>query len=160
MKNLREVNLSNTALTLSDVHVTSAILPKKTSELATNIATSGEVLIEGPVYANNMEVSSGNLKTLGALYCNNELHVKNDFEGELNFTKAVAAAKSIAALLTTSMAIFGSDLNAPSVKLKNAFVAGASMARRLLLKIALFLGEFFRQRALWLLIALLELFVR
>lgn len=148
MKKLREVNLSTTALTLCDVHVTSAILPKTTGELSSNISISGEVVIDGAVYANNIEVSSGTLKVLGALYCNNELHIKNDFTGSADFSKAVASANSVAALLTTSRVTFGSDLNAPIIKLKNAFVAGSIYGTDVSLENCVVLGGVFSSKNL------------
>lgn len=143
MKELKEVNMGSNMVTLKNNHVTSSILPKNTSELQQNITIAQNVIIDGAVYTNNLEITSGPADFLGAVFTNSELHIKNDSNGLIRFRKAVASANSVVALLVSDMVIFGSDINAPSIKLKRAFICGSVYGADVTLENCVVLGGAF-----------------
>jgi hypothetical protein len=133
---------------LKDNLVKAAILPKTTAELDRDVNIQGNVKVEGAVYARNLIVDSGPAEFLGAVYAHNEMHIKNDAEGVIFFKKAVASSDSIVALLLKSRCIFGADINAANVKLKNCFVAGSIFANEVQLENCVVLGGCFASKKL------------
>lgn len=148
MKDLKEINMGQNMVTLKDNHVTSSILPKNTHELSQNITIAGDVIIDGAVYTNTLEISNGPAEFLGALFANSELHIKNDSKGLIHFHKAVASANSVVALLINDFAIFSSDINSPIIKLKNVFVAGSIYGTDITLENCVVLGGVFASKTL------------
>lgn len=143
MKEMTEIRIGETNLGLKDNLVKTAILPKTSSELERDIQVMGNVSVEGAVYAKNLVIDSGPAEFLGAVYAHNELHIKNDASETITFRKAVASSNSVVALLMKGQAIFGADINASSVKLKNCLVAGNIFANEVQLENCIVLGGCF-----------------
>jgi hypothetical protein len=143
MTELNEIRLGESIIGLKDNLVKSAILPKNGAELERDVNIQGNVKIDAAVYARNLVIDSGPAEFSGAVYAHNELHIKNDAEDTISFSKAVASSGSIVSLLIKGVCIYGSDINAPSVKLKNCFVAGSIFANEIQLEDSVVLGGCF-----------------
>ncbi|MDR2841729.1 MAG: hypothetical protein LBV52_00830 [Spirochaetaceae bacterium] len=148
MKELKEIRIGETIVGLKDNLVKSTILPKTTGELDRDINIQGNVIIEGAVYAHNLIIDSGPAEFLGAVYAHNEMHIKNDSCETVYFHKALASSDSVVALLVKGSAIFGADINALNVKLKNCFVAGSIFAGEIQLENCIVLGGCFASKKL------------
>lgn len=133
---------------LKDNRVTSAILPKNTSELQQNITVDENVIIEGAVYANNLEINNGPAEFKGAVFAAQEIHIKNDCADIVYFKKTAASSNSVVSLLMKGKCIYGSDINAPSVKLKNCFVCGSVYGSEISLENSIVLGGAFASKIL------------
>ena len=96
----------------------------------------------------NLILDSGPAEFEGAVYAHNELHIKNTATDNIFFRKAVASSGSIVALLVKNQCIFGADINAATVKLKNCFVAGSVFANEIQLENSVVLGGAFASRSL------------
>ena len=148
MKEMQEIRIGESMVGLKDNLVKAAILPKTTAELDRDVNIQGNVIVEGAVYARNLIVASGPAQFSGAVYAHNELHIKNDADGLIFFKKAVASSDSIVALLLKGRCIFGADINAASVKLKNCFVAGSIFANEVQLENCVVVGGCFASKKL------------
>ncbi|GHV79485.1 hypothetical protein AGMMS49944_12760 [Spirochaetia bacterium] len=148
MKEMSEIRIGESQVGLKDNLVKTAILPKTSSELDRDINIQGNVTIEGAVYARDLIIDSGPADFLGAVYTHRELHIKNDAEGLIQFKKSVASNDSAVALLIKGRCIFGADINAKSVKLKNCFVAGSIFANEIQLDNCVVLGGCFSSKIL------------
>jgi hypothetical protein len=148
MKEMSEIRVGESIVGLKDNLVKSAILPKTSGELDRDVHIQGNVNIEGAVYARNLIVDSGPAEFSGAVYAHNELHIKNDSAETVFFQKAVASSGSIVSLLIKGRCIYGSDINAASVKLKNCFVAGSIFANEIQLENSVVLGGCFASKKL------------
>ena len=148
MKEMTEIRIGESIVGLKDNLVKTAILPKSSGELDRDLHIQGNVKVEGAVYANNLIIDSGPAEFLSAVYAHKELHIKNDSTDTVIFKKAVASSGSIVALLLKGQCIFGADINAASVKLKNCFVAGSIFANEIQLENTIVLGGCFASRSL------------
>jgi hypothetical protein len=148
MKEMTEIRLGETIVGLKDNLVKSSILPKSSNELERDVNIQGNVKIEGAVYARNLILDSGPAEFESAVYAHNELHIKNDAEGAVIFRKAVASSSSVVALLLKGRSIFGADINAATVKLKNCFVAGSIFANEIQIENSIVLGGCFASKKL------------
>ena len=148
MKELNEIRIGESIVGLKDNLVKTAILPKSGSELERDVKIQENVKVEGAVYARNIIIDSGPAEFLSAVYAHNELHVKNDAADTVIFRKAVASSGSVVALLHKGMCIFGADINAASVKLKNCLVAGSIFANEIQLENTVVLGGCFASKNL------------
>ncbi|GMO40061.1 MAG: hypothetical protein Ta2F_16110 [Termitinemataceae bacterium] len=146
MKELKEIRIGEAIVGLKDNLVKSTILPKTSSELERDINVQGNVTIEGAVYARNLIIDSGPAEFLSAVYAHNELHIKNDASDTIYFHKAVASNDSVVSLLVKGRSIFGADINALNVKLKNCFVAGSIFANEIQLENCIVLGGCFASK--------------
>jgi hypothetical protein len=151
MKEMQEIRIGESIVGLKDNLVKSAVLPKTSAELDRDITIQGNVKIEGAVYARNLVIDNGPAEFLGAVYAHSELHIKNDAtKGENNdaiiFRKAVASSGSVVSLLIKELCIFGADINAATVKLKNCFVAGSIFANEIQLENTVVLGGCFASK--------------
>lgn len=147
MKELKEVNFDNDII-LNDNLVKGAILPKTVAELDRNVLIQGNTVIEGVVYAHKLEITQGDVEIRGAVYTKLELHVDSSARGPITFRKAVASSDSIASLNSNVRLYFLSDINAKSVKLTNAFVAGSIFADEAILENCVVLGGSFATKRL------------
>lgn len=143
MKELKEVRFNESEIILQDNLVRGSILPEKIAELTRNIAFKGENVVEGPVFANRMEIHKGNHEVHGAAFVQQELYVNSDAEGKVQFKKCVASANSIVSRAASCEMTFYSDVNAKSVTLYNAFVAGSVYADEITLDNCVVIGGVF-----------------
>jgi len=148
MKEMSEIRIGESIVGLENNLVKTAILPKTSAELDRDLNIKGNVVIEGAVYARNLIIDSGPAEFLGAVYAHNELHVKNDAADAVIFRKAIASSGSVVALLLKGQCVFGADINAASVKLKNCFVAGSIFANEIQLENSVVLGGCFASKKL------------
>lgn len=148
MKELKEIRVGTDSLILQDNLVKSSILPQVTKELARNITVQDNVIIEGAVYANKLEIINGPVEILGAVYAHQDLHLQSDAKGEVLFRKAVGCAQSIICLASGTQLIFGADINAKTVKLRNAYVAGSIFAEEIHLEHCVVIGGIFATKSL------------
>lgn len=128
MKELKEIRINGTDLLLEDNLVRSSILPEKTAELNRNIIFKGDTVVEGPIYGHRIEVRRGNIEVQGAAFAQNELYVTNDAQGTVTFCKSVGAVNSVVSRGSSATLSFLADINAKTVELTNAFVAGSIYA--------------------------------
>jgi len=148
MREMNEIRIGETNVGLKDNLVKTAILPKTSGELERDVNIQGNVNVEGAVYARNLIIDNGPVEFMSAVYAHNELHVKNDASDLILFRKAAASSGSIVALLLKGRCIFGADINAASVKLKNCFVAGSIFAGEIQLESSVVLGGCFASKNL------------
>lgn len=148
MKELKVIKIGNDSLILQDNLVKSSILPQISKELARNITVQDNVIIEGAVFANILEIKSGPVEIIGAVYAHQDFHLHGDAKGEVIFRKAVGCAQSIICLAPGAQIIFGADINAKTVKLRNAYVAGSIFAEDIQLEHCVVVGGVFATKTL------------
>ena len=85
-------------------------------------------MVEGPIYGHRIEVRRGDVDVQGAAFAQNELYVANDATGTVTFRKSVGAVNSVVSRGAGVTLSFLADINAKSVELTNAYVAGSIYA--------------------------------
>lgn len=148
MKELKVIKIGNDSLILQDNLVKSSILPQVSKELARNITVQDNVIIEGAVFANKLEIKNGPVEVIGAVYAQQDFHLHSDAKGEVHFRKAVGCAQSLICLAPGAQLIFGADINAKTVKLRNAYVAGSIFADEIHLEHCVVIGGVFATKSL------------
>ena len=142
-KELNEVRFDAAGLVLQDNLVRGSILPQKIAELTRNIIINDNVLVEGAIYGQTIEVRGGDVEVQGAVFANSELHVNVDVEGQIIFKKAVGSAGSVVSRANGATPLFCSDINAKTVALRNAYVAGSIYADEITLENCVVIGGVF-----------------
>ncbi len=89
MVELEEIRIGNNEITLNNNLVKTSILPQTTKELSRNIKIQSNVIFEGSVFGNCINIEGGNVTFEGAVYANNELYVNSRTEGFNLLTKEV-----------------------------------------------------------------------
>lgn len=146
MKNkteLKELRFDATEILLKDNLVHGAILPQKIAELTRNIIFAGNVEVEGAVFAQRIEVRDGDVTIKGAAFAQGELYINSDATGEVVFCKATGSAGSVTARSNQCRPMFYADINAKTVALKNAYVAGSIYADEITLENCVVIGGVF-----------------
>jgi hypothetical protein len=143
MTDLTEIRFNEQHVLLNNHLVKSGILPEKAGELGRNITVQGNTIIEGAVYANKLEVQTGNLEIKGAVFTQLELYISSHATGDIQFKKSVASADAVVSRATGCNLMFYSDINAKSVTLTNAFVAGSIYADDVILEHCVVIGGVF-----------------
>ncbi|HNX56701.1 MAG TPA: hypothetical protein PKO30_14015 [Prolixibacteraceae bacterium] len=143
MKELKELRFNESNIQLKDNLVRGSILPEKAAELNRTITVQGNAVVEGPVYAHKLEIQNGDLEIQGAVFTQLELHVNSEAKGNIAFKKSVGSANSIVSRAANVKLVFHSDINAKSVTLYNAFVAGSIYADEVVLENSVVVGGVF-----------------
>lgn len=143
MKELKELRFNESNIQLKDNLVKGSILPEKVAELNRTITVQGNTIVEGPVYAHKLEIQNGDLEIKGAVFTQLELYVNSGAKGNVTFNKSVGSANSIVSRASNLKLIFHSDVNAKSVTLYNAFVAGSIYADEIVLENCVVVGGIF-----------------
>ena len=143
MKELKELRFNESNIQLKDNLVKGSILPEKVAELNRTITVQGNTVVEGPVYAHKLEIQNGDLEIKGAVFTQLELYVNSGAKGNVTFNKSVGSANSIVSRASNLKLIFHSDVNAKSVTLYNAFVAGSIYADEIVLENCVVVGGVF-----------------
>lgn len=143
MKELKELRFNESNIQLKDNLVRGSILPEKVAELNRTITVQGNTVIEGPVYAHKLEIQNGDLEIQGAVFTQLELYVNSEAKGKIAFKKSVGSANSIVSRAGNANLVFHSDINAKSVALYNAFVAGSIYADEVVLENSIVVGGVF-----------------
>lgn len=146
---LKEVQIGAENLVgLKDCIVRGGILPTKSSELLRSVRVESNVIVEGGTYAEAIEIDDGPCEFRNAVYVNRELHVKNSAKRLIVFRKAVASADTIAAFVMSGRVLFGADINASTVRLKNCYVGGSIFGTSIELENCVVVGGVFASRSL------------
>ena len=148
MQVLNELRLNDNRMLLKDHIVRSPILPKTSHELERDVVVQGECVVEGAVFARNLEVQQGPLRVKGCVYTQLELHVNTDATGSVVFEKAVGSSNAVVALAPRSRVHFLADVSAKQVKLSNAYVAANIFADEIVLDNCVVIGGVFATRNL------------
>lgn len=149
MAKLREVQVGTDNLVgLADCIVRGGILPQRAGELNRSIAVRGNVVVEGGVYAFGLQIDDGPAEFRNAVYTSNELHVRNVLSEPVVFRKAVASAKTVSAFVMSGRVLFGADINATTVRLRNCYVGGSIYAETIELEDCVVLGGVFASKQL------------
>lgn len=148
MIELKTLAFDDNKLVLSGHQVTTAILPRKATEMSRDIEVRGPTEVEGAVYARNLSVHKGPLSVKGALYTGQDLLVAHTVGESVRFHKAVASSGAVVAQTSGERCLFGADLNAQKVKLSNAFVAANVFGAEIVLENCVVLGGVFATKSL------------
>ena len=148
MKELKEIRFNETNIQLKDNLVKGSILPEKISELNRTITIQGSTIIEGPVYAHKLEIQEGDSEIHGAVFTHLELYVNSEAKGNIAFKKSVGSASSVVSRAQNCNILFHSDINAKSVTLYNAFVAGSIYADEIILENCVVIGGVFATQSI------------
>ena len=143
MNELKELRFNESNIQLKDNLVKGSILPEKVSELNRTITVQGNTVVEGPVYAHKLEIQNGDLEIQGAVFTQLELYVNSEAKGNVSFKKSIGSANSIVSRASNLKLVFHSDINAKSVTLYNAFVAGSIYADEVVLENCVVIGGVF-----------------
>lgn len=143
METLTEVRFENKDLFFKNNIVKTSILPQGSRELGRNITVDSNSIFEGGVYGSSIEIDGGSVLFKGAVFADRELHIDTTVKETVRFNKAVGSAGTVAALVLSGRIIFGSDVNAPSVKLKNCYVGGSVFGSEVYLENCVVLGGAF-----------------
>ena len=143
MKDLTELRFNETNLQLKDNLVKGSILPEKIAELGRTITIQGNSVIEGAVYAHKLEIQQGDSDIRGAVFTHLEMYINSEATGNILFRKCVGSANSIVSRAPDCNLLFYSDINAKSVTLYNAFVAGSIYADEIILQNCVVIGGVF-----------------
>jgi len=143
MEELKELRFNENNIQLKDNLVRGSILPEKVAELHRTITVQGNTVVEGPVFAHKLEIQNGDLEIQGAVFTQLELYVNSEATGNISFKKSVGSANSIVSRAANSNILFYSDINAKSVTLYNAFVAGSIYADEIILENSVVIGGVF-----------------
>ena len=143
MKELKEIRFNENDILLDGNLVRGAILPARIAELKRNIIFKGDNVVEGAVFGNRIEIQSGELEIQGTVFAQQELYVSSEAEGKIEFKKSVASANSLVSRNPHCELNFYSDVNARSVTLYNAFVAGSIYADEIILDNCVVVGGVF-----------------
>lgn len=148
MKELKEIRFNETDVVLHDNLVRGGILPQKIAELKRNIIFSGDAVVEGAIFGNRIEVRGGSVDVHGAVFAQKELYVASDAKGSAVFRKAVGSPASVVTRSASCPTSFLTDINAKSVTLCNAYVAGSIYADEVILENSVVVGGVFASQSL------------
>lgn len=143
MKELKEIRFNEKDIYLQDNLVRGSILPERVAELNRNIIFEGNNVVEGPVYAHRIEIRNGDLDIKGSVFSQLELYINSGATGDINFRKCVGSADSVVSRANNCKVTFHGDINAKSVTLYNAFVAGSIYADEIILDNCVVIGGIF-----------------
>ena len=143
MKELKEIRFNEKDIYLQDNLVRGSILPERVAELNRNIIFEGNNVVEGPVYAHRIEIRNGDLDIKGSVFSQLELYINTGATGDINFRKCVGSADSVVTRANNCKVTFHGDINAKSVTLYNAFVAGSIYADEIILDNCVVIGGIF-----------------
>lgn len=148
MKDINDKDFGQNTITLRDNRVATSIIPRTNAELDRQVIVDTNVLVEGSTYAKFLEISNGPAEFKKAVFADKELHIKSDAKDLIYFVKSVASSQSVSSLLTSGRAIYGGDVNAPVIKMKNCFVCGSIYGTEIQLENCVVLGGVFSSTSL------------
>ena len=142
-KEMTEIRFDTTEIILRDNLVRGAILPQKIAELNRNVILENNVTVEGAIFAKRVEIRGGDIDVYGAIFAQNEFYISIDAKGDMIFKKCVGSADSVVSRAEGAKPLFCCDINAKSVALKNAYVAGSIYADEVTLENCVVIGGVF-----------------
>ena len=147
MAEMKEMRFGENEINLKDTTVKSSVLPQGSKELSRDVKIQGNVVIEGGVFGNRIDVEAGKVTFEGAVYADAELYIKGDIAEPVTFKKTVATADTIAAFITSNRVLFYADINAQKVRLKNCYVGGSIFAQEIYIENCVVLGGVFAAKS-------------
>lgn len=147
MQELKEIRIGDQEIVLNNNLVKTSILPQSSKDLDRNIKIQGNTIVEGSAFGHNIYIDGGNVRMMGAVYANKELHIESSITDTVIFNKAVASGESIAAFIVSGRVILGSDVNASMVKLKNCYIGGSVFGSEVYLENCVVLGGVFASKS-------------
>ena len=148
MKNELNIISMEGEVLLKDNLVRSSILPHTASELDRNVTILADTVVEGAVYANKLQIESGETEIRGAGYTKLELHVDTRAKGKIIFKKSVASSDSVTSYAKECDLMFMADINAKKVRLNHAFIAGSIYADEIQLEDCVVIGGVFSTKSI------------
>lgn len=148
MEDINDKDFGQNTITLRNNRVATSIIPRTNAELDRQVIIDTDVLVEGSTYAKFLEISNGPAEFRKAVFADKELHIKSDAKDLIYFVKSVASSQSVSSLLSNGRAIYGGDVNAPTVKMKNCIVCGSIYGTEIQLENCIVLGGVFSSRTL------------
>lgn len=148
MTELSEIRFNESNIQLKGNLVKGSILPEKAIELDRTITIQGDTVVEGAVYAYKLEIQQGDSEIKGAVFTQVELYINSEAKGNITFKKSVGSANSIVSRALGCNLTFYSDINAKSVTLYNAFVAGSIYADEVILQNCVVIGGVFATQSI------------
>lgn len=148
MTDINDKDFGQNTITLRDNRVATSIIPRTNAELDRQVIVDTNVLIEGSTYAKFLEISNGPAEFRKAVFADKELHIKSDAKGLIYFVKSVASSQSVSSLIASGRAIYGGDVNAPTIKMKNCMVCGSIYGTEVQLENCVVLGGVFSSKKL------------
>lgn len=148
MTDINDKDFGQNTITLRNNRVATSIIPRTNAELDRQVIVDTNVLVEGSTYAKFLEISNGPAEFRKAVFADKELHIKSDAKDLIYFVKSVASSHSVSSLITVGRAIYGGDVNAPTVKMKNCMVCGSIYGTEIQLENCIVLGGVFSSRSL------------
>ena len=148
MKNELNIISMEGEVLLKDNLVRSSILPHTASELDRNVTILADTVVEGAVYANKLQIESGETEIRGAVYTKLELHVDTRAKGKIIFKKSVASSDSVTSYAKECDLMFMADINAKKVRLNHAFIAGSIYADEIQLEDCVVIGGVFSTKSI------------
>lgn len=148
MKNELNIISMEGEVLLKDNLVRSSILPHTASELDRNVTILADTVVEGAVYANKLQIESGETEIRGAVYTKLELHVDTGAKGKIIFKKSVASSDSVTSYAKECDLMFMADINAKKVRLNHAFIAGSIYADEIQLEDCVVIGGVFSTKSI------------
>ena len=148
MQDINDKDFGQNTITLRDNRVATSIIPRNNAELDRQVIVDTNVLVEGSTYAKFLEISNGPAEFRKAVFADKELHIKSDAKDLIYFVKSVASSQSVSSLIANGRAIYGGDVNAPTVKMKNCMVCGSIYGTEIQLENCIVLGGVFSSRSL------------
>lgn len=148
MKELKELRFNDNKVLLKENLVKGSIIPEQVSDLTRDITIQSDTIIEGAVYAHRLEIQNGDSEIQGAVFTQLELYVNADAKGNIIFRKSVGSVDSIVSRASECQLTFQSDINAKTVTLYNAFVAGSIYADEVVLDNCVVIGGVFATQGL------------
>lgn len=148
MTDINDKDFGQNTITLRNNRVATSIIPRTNAELDRQVIVDTDVLVEGSTYAKFLEISYGPAEFRKAVFADKELHIKSDAKDLIYFVKSVASSQSISSLIANGRAIYGGDVNAPTIKMKNCMVCGSVYGTEIQLENCVVLGGVFASRSL------------
>jgi len=124
MNELKEIRIGDERLMLHDNLVKSSILPRVSRELARDLTLQGNVVVEGAVFAHNLEIEDGPADLMGATMSRKKSTCAPTRKG-YSLSQSRRQFRPRVCLSPTARVWFGADLNAKVVRLRNAFVSAS-----------------------------------
>ena len=147
MEELNELRLDNGLLVLDGNRVKSAIIPRSYRDMDNEIAVKGEAMIDGAVYTRRLTIENGPLTVCGALFAKSGIFCRSANDKRIVFKKSVVGG-DLMEMFDAGRKLFGADVNAGIVKLRNAIVAASVFGAEIHLENCVVLGGVFATKQL------------
>ncbi len=144
---MEEIRVGNKDLIVKNNLVKSPVIPQTTAELKRNIIVEGEADFAGAVYGNSVLVHNGPVTFRKAVFGKDEVNVDLSAKGRIMFLESVGSAEAVSCGSST-VSIFGSDINTKKIVLKNCFVGGSLYAEDISLDHCVVIGGVFASKSM------------